>query len=177
MALKEFVYGLIKILAAWILIVVVIPHLSIFSTYFLQTSRPDSFESFFQSIIYLSLYIVASIVLWFYADKISSKVAEGYPSHNETKITESRLRQNKVLEVGFILLGAYVLVFKIPAFFTTAINVIQYPDIYPAIQNIIDPLMPIILAVCLILGRKGIIKIIMRLRSAGIDKQNHQVQN
>ena len=179
MNIRGFSYSLLKILSIWVLVNLFIPNLISIILLLIQSYRDSanySSDTTIFWIIELVLYLIISVILWFGSDKFSKAIIKGYSEQDESEITKLILQQNKILEVGLILIGLYVVVTQIPYLINNIVAMIEYSSYGSnsistrSIGGIVQALISIIIAVYFIIGREKIVTVILKIRTVGIHK-------
>ena len=129
---------------------------------------------------YIVIYLIAWLFIWFYAPKVAKLVEKDIP-HSEGHETE--LNIPNVMSLGLVFLGFYVLTNAIPSFVQIIIAYIapaydtefekmvgtfsgEYTANVPW-SNIASLIVQTAFSTWLILGSKGIVSFVMKVRFAG----------
>ncbi|OGO77120.1 MAG: hypothetical protein A2Y23_13765 [Clostridiales bacterium GWB2_37_7] len=122
------------------------------------------------------LHILTTIFLWVFADKISIAIIKEIPSNNE----KSEVDYDKIAIIAFAFAGIFVLTNAIPDMVRMLIqhnillaNQLNYKETSMYAENlsrIISEAVQVGMGFWLILGSKGILRVIKGLRELGLDR-------
>ena len=139
-----------------------------------ETGGSQDFTGFL-SYASMMLIIVFSILLWIFADKISNHLVGEVPSGEIFQDND----YDKLQGILFCFAGVLILGNDIPILFSKVFQLIflgkefalnateQY---IPMVVNVISLLIKALIGIWLIVGNKGIVRMVRRLQTAGVKK-------
>ncbi len=150
------------------LIIFILQNIATIITFYLDSDFVLENIEYYIGLIILSPLLV--LWLWFFPLKIASKIS-GFPAIDPEQL--ENIQYKKLLETGIILIGIYCLYFAIVDLFYWMFFWFLLPSDYSYADkvltfdqkaNTITTVLELVFAVYLILGNKGIAKIIRKLR-------------
>ena len=123
----------------------------------------------------MMLLVVFSILLWIFADKISNHLVGEAPSGEIFQDND----YDKLQGILFCFAGVLILGNAIPILFSNVVQLIflgkefalHNTDQYiPMVVNIISLLIKVLIGIWLLVGNKGIVRMVRRLQTAGVKK-------
>ena len=163
--MRKIAYVLLRVMAIWFFLYLTIP--SIWgSIYYLYLSKVQFPTDSNKIVLYLSsqgiVYLILSIVLWFYAEKISMII---YKNESEVEPTSDK---GKTLDLALAIIGVYLIVSNIPGLISNIYSVISikfspYSKNSDNIKNIIQTSTGIIIGIICINRKINIVGLIKKL--------------
>jgi len=179
MNIKSISYSLLKILAIWIVVNSFIPSLISICLVLIEPYKNSANYDTTTYILWslqIVAYLIISLFLWFGANKISDSINKNYSENREVESERLEFQKNKVIEIGLIIIGFYVLIIQIPNLLNHLITLIDYSSYggnavsTRSIGGLIQSLTSIGIALYFITGRDKIVNIISKLRTVGVQK-------
>ena len=174
MSIQSLSYTFLKILSVWIFVFTVLPSLFSVITYISPTDK-DSLNLLAYYIFVSLAYVTISLILWFTANVISKKISVTY-KYEERLDNKIAFKESKIIQIGLIITGFYVIIHIIPLFINEIIKIITNSmsgENIPGISyiSIIQYLITLILAFFFIFGRKTLTKWVLTLRTIETTKE------
>jgi hypothetical protein len=143
-------------------------------------SSQNGFANFTQSILTMLstslIMLIMSILLWIFADRISIAIVNAEPESIEIH----KVDYNKIAMIAFTIIGLLVLTNAIPVairmviqhslLLKSQLNYKETSMYADSIARIIGEIVRICIGIWLLIGSKGIIKIIKAFKDLGMDR-------
>ncbi len=173
MDIKKISFVSLKIIAVWIFINSFIPN---FISILMSLIKPINSKLVINSMTYIlgimhaAIYLLLALILWLSADKISYLITHKVEIKESSNINKSEFQVDKVLNLGIVFIGLYVLIIQIPNLLNYIVAFFEFSDfslhliasryLVSAIQAIIS----LIIAFYFILSGERISKLILKIR-------------
>jgi len=159
----------VKLFAIWLFLYTIRQLVTI--TYVFQTSGFDLPQLMF--VLFCILMLTITVFMWFFPFSVSKKLST-FPAEF---VEEQAWTSDEVYGVGFVLIGILLLFFAFSDAVYWVYHVIWFYDQGGSSQGlgleaksaIFATLMELVFAIGLILGSKGLTKLIYRIRYGGLD--------
>lgn len=173
MNIKSLSFTILKLLSVYVFAESFIPGVFSFLSYFSQDYREFQTIVIIQFAGFAIAMLLISIILWFGADRLSSRISDSY-SFEETISNEKRLKESRIIEIGLILIGFYMIFLRLPSLFSQIAGIIEYGsfDLFKEnkslLYNFLESIIAIIIGIALIIGKRLLVIWVLKLKTLGL---------
>ena len=176
MNIQSLSFSLLKIISVYIFTLFFLP--TLFSL--ITLLNPETYKD--QTIVvtmYWATYslalLIICLILWFKANQISERISASFLKE-DLPLETVGLNSSQIIDIGFILLGIYLIVDRLPTFISETYLMLDLSSLGSEFQksnvstSFIQSCITLFLGLVLIIGRHTLLNWILKLRTAGLKR-------
>ena len=130
------------------------------------------------NIIFSITYIIVGALLWFFSDKLSSRMVT---KENESIVKSIGMEVSDIQRVSFSVLGLYFLGGSLPRLVSALLSIYSMREMTPSatgyiLRSSVEAISEFIIGLVLFLGSQGLVNFLNYMRIAGLKKDDDQIE-